>query len=140
MSAYRILSVAPKWQAFRDKSMNVKVPNKRRLIEDGKFSPGSLSATASNDGFPERPQGSSVAKKQARSQDQMLDCNLTLAAASQRLAEETARKNELMERSADVELFTKSLDGLDDESINYLKLHRSMEFARLKAIMSPDEK
>lgn len=129
MSAYRILSAAPKWQTFRDKKPTVKTPVKRNIPTVECLSSDSDEAGST----PVRPPGNKASKRQCRDQDMIAQSNLKLVAVSQKLVEETARKNELIERAADIQLFMKPLDGLDEDAVTYLKLHRALAMDRLQS-------
>lgn len=125
--------MAPKWQTFRDKTTGVKTPVKRRIEASSLSYPSPDSGTAEKPTCSSRPKGAKFAKTQARIKDLALETNQKLAAASQKMADEATRKNDMMERAADLRLFTRSLEGLDDEAREFLKLQRTLAFERLKA-------
>jgi hypothetical protein len=130
----RILSEAPKWRTFTEKPKNnaAKTPVKRPRPQDTT----GAAVKDDNDSTPSRPIGCKSAKKQNRDQDVLVQSTLKLAAASEKLASETARKTNVIEWAADIQLFTKSLDGLDDDAVEFLKLQRSLALQRLKAKLS----
>ena len=51
--------------------------------------------------------GNKAGKKNSPAQEKLVKSNLELAAASEKLAEEAARKNDVIERATDIQLFIK---------------------------------